>query len=262
MSFGLNYDLPKISRVEPESIEALRSRYVYVYGENFQQAPPPPPIAVFFGTTPATSLIVESDTRLKVQVPAGLAAGEYEVQVRNGQNARLSNKAPLVLYMPKSANPNYVANQVDMMVQPLPPPFMSRKDAQRVASGSQFNGKLPDKQVGTFLGADPPTQGGIWRYAEDVIVQQFEFRSNGVEPGVGRLAGSGLFVKDRITGTEVEHLDMSGAVVPQYGVAESFVLHPEGGIHVKQGDEIIVRTFGATLEMVAIIDVKIERPYL
>lgn len=139
---------------------------------------------------------------------------------------------------------------VNQMHQPLPPPHSERSDLQRIAAGSQFTGRIPNDDPGDE-GSASPTSGGRWMYAGDTHVE-IHFRTiGGVEPGPGRTAGSGIFVrrKGAITDTLLATLTGVNATLAY------FALTGDAMIHLNMGDILKVITNGATLEMEVIVKV-------
>lgn len=265
---------PFVSSIKPDKFVELRPRHIEVYGRQFKgNTFAPPPLACFFQQivdpapvdlkgipTPipppvaSSSIILIDEGHMRVEVPATLPNGDYTFQVRNAGDAYYSDPFPLSVYVDESARPRRSEQVVNQMVQPLPVPFSTRVDSQRIASGSQFNGKLPDRDQGRWLSPNPPTQGGRWVWPEDVEIIQFLFKSNGPEP-VGRTAGSGLFLVKQ-DGAMVEMLYLDGVLATDESIRNS------NPFFVHQGEELQLITFGATLEMVASVAVRVLRPYL
>ena len=216
MSF--DYELPKISSVYPEKLEEKRQKMLYIRGSGFIQGGAPP-ISAYIGSVPIATIYYDSETQIRVELPA-LAVGDYELRIQNGTNGRVSNPFPLkiISYKAISQVENYIVKRVDQRNQPLPAPFNIRKDAQRIIPASQFTGTLPDVDVGEWGTPSGPTKGGYWSWSSAVVVSQFEFRSNGVEPAA-RSAGSGLYVRRRGVGSEILFLDL--ADTKEYFVRDS-----------------------------------------
>lgn len=238
---------PKISDFHPRQVLSKRATNIYLKGESFQVG------AVLYLDSVVIPATVLEESRVHFLLPGTYDAGIYDLYLVNPDGGR-SNIFQLAISSNKSAIPNYIKNVVDQRVQPLPPPFQSRDDLQRVLAGSQFDGKLPDAEPGKWGTLIGPTQGGRWTWGDPVYVNQFEFKSNGTEGGA-RGAGSGLFIHHYDSGLEVRVLDLENTL------ADIVIPHNQR-FRVAQGDELILRTFGATLEMVGIPTVQIDRPYL
>jgi len=167
--------------------------------------------------------------------------------------------------MPSSDNPkgfrksNYANPTLSMRFQPIPPPFNIRVDSQRIIAGQQFTGSIPDEDQGKWGDVGGPSEGGRWMWSDDVIMERFEFRSNGVEPGTGRSGDSGLYIV-RKGGVEHRILDLSDTTTAILGTLEYLWLSDP--VAIKQGDMLRLRTTGATLEMQAMVSVKTSRVYL
>lgn len=145
---------------------------------------------------------------------------------------------------------NYINPVIDQRFQPLPPPFNGRTDLQRVPAGTQFDGTFPDADPGKWGAGTGPGHGGRWAWAEDIVLNEFDFKSNGVE-GADRGAGSGLFVVRRNIPILLMALDDK--------IADKIFSIPT---LIKQGEVLRLVTVGATLEMIGIPHISVSRVYL
>lgn len=240
---------PKIYDMSPFRVVETLSHRVVVKGEDFDAG-----VTIYIGTTtPAVTFVSPSELRITIAA-SSLSAGNYDVRAVNADGGR-SNTFVFEVEQLASAAGQIVDPEVDQRVQPLPVGLDSQPYPQRIAAASQFDGSLPDAAQGLWKDGSAPTQGGRWRFAEDVKIEQITFRSDGVEPGAGRTAGSGIFLaQDNGAEVMVFNLDNTSATT------EHMYLKPD--IVVRTGEELIARTFGATLEMAIVVTARVDRPYL
>lgn len=237
----------RVFELKPNPIVAQRAANMRILGEEFQNGAT---ISVA-GLAPAATYV--SPTELRTLIPNSLTAGRYNLQITNVDGGR-SNLIELEVEPLQSAAGRLQQREIDVRDQPLPPPLVTREYPQRVLAGNQFAGKIPDTAQGTWGDVSGPTQGGRWFWSEDVIVKTVEFRTGGVEP-TGRTAGSGIYHKVR-GGPEIFVIDYATIF------ATKEFIYSELNLYLKQGDELIAKTFGATLEQIVIPYVEIDRPYL
>lgn len=236
----------KVTSIKPLTAVELRFTPLVIKGEEFQSG-----VVVYVGVlTPVVTYV--SSNELRVTLPNTITEGTYNIFVINPDGGR-SNNFEFDVVRSDSAVGRYIREEIDMRVQPLESSWKGREYSQRVIAGSDFSGVLPDAAQGTWLALTGPTDGGRWSFAGDVVLTKLEFRTNGAEPAPGRLAGSGFFHQIR-GGPEVLIFDLSGSF------STNEYIYSENDKIIKQGDEIILRTNGSTLQQIAILHVRAEHP--
>lgn len=94
-------DLPRVTQVAPYVAYAGEQKEVVVRGEGFLAVASPD---VEFDASLASSVVVVSDTELRVTPPAGLAAGAYAVSVANGNRLSIARPAGRLVVRAKPAH--------------------------------------------------------------------------------------------------------------------------------------------------------------
>jgi len=253
---------PILSNYFPKEADAGVAQVVQLLGANFDLD------AKVYQDNVEVAATWISANAMTVSLPASTPFGRYLFRIENPDDENpdrleVSGEVELRLHARRqdAPLPDYPETIVDPRIQPLPPPLTTRRDPQRIGAGDQFDGSLPDDAQGVFKdGGAAPTTGGVWRWAEKVLVTQLEFRSDGPEPGAGRTAGSG-FYKRYADGTEIYLVNLSNTPIASNGTAE-YYFASDTAIELEQGEELVLRTFGATKEMIATPKIRIDRPYL
>lgn len=240
---------PKIVSYKPNRVLANDAVTVYLKGEEFQSG-----ATLQFGSL-APALTFVSENEVTFNLPGTLSADIYDVVLTNPDGGR-SNTFEFKIFASKSAVKGRAQKGVEQRIQPLPPPFQTRTDSQRVLAGNQFNGRLPDVDQERWNDVTGPTQGGRWSWAQDCIVESLEFIANGVEPGAGRVLDSAFF-RVHPDGSRVRILGLDGA-----RANDEYVVLSGLDLRIAQDEEIQLITTGATLEMRGSVTIKIDRPYL
>lgn len=240
--------IPKIGRIHPSQVRELQSTNLTILGEEFLSGSQVKVGGVFYG-----AMMLDEGRRLTLTtpLPATLEKGEYPVIVYNADGG-ISNQATLEVFGAKSQRDGYAKKIVDQREQPLPVPLNGRSDTQRIAAGNQFDGTLPDQDLGVFGDGNGATKGGVWVYNDDIVLTQVDFHAAAVE-AVARGNASGLYVvRKGQTKAQAQFLFSVGGAD---GQRENLSLRGEE-INVDKGEMLFFLTAGATQEMTVTLHVK------
>jgi hypothetical protein len=188
--------LPTVTSLQPNSGPAAGGNTVVIAGTNFTAAP-----VVKFGTRTATSVVVESPTRLSVMAPSGTAGSTVDVTVTTPAGTSATSAAskytygvPTVTGVDPAAGPTLGGNSVVItgtnFIDVTAVKFgIKNASAFVVNSATQITAEAPAGTSGTTVdvtviaagGTSAPSAGSKYSYGAPVVTE--------LDPPVGPPAG-------------------------------------------------------------------------